>query len=85
MNKKALALGNEEVIAWYRQLGNNLINKGIDLVCLTGTPETINLLKEEKFDLAIVDSTTKDLENTCFRISWLCRISVLVITDNASR
>ena len=82
MKLKVLALSSQEGALWYQHLRNALNNVGIELICLTEVPETINLLKEEKFDLALVDSNTKDLENTCFRISWLCRIRLAVVASD---
>ena len=83
MKLKVLALITPEGESWYHRLGNILNKREIELICLTEVPETINLLKEEKFNLALVDSDTQDLENTCFRISWLCRIPLVVITDDS--
>jgi DNA-binding response OmpR family regulator len=41
--------------------------------------EAINLLKKEKFDLALVDGYIDDLENTCYRLNWLYHTPVVLI------
>jgi DNA-binding response OmpR family regulator len=83
MKLKVLALSSPESVPWYRQLGQAFNKRGNSLICATSVSEIVDLLKEEKFDLALVDSEIKDLENTCFKISWGCRIPLAIVTDNA--
>jgi DNA-binding response OmpR family regulator len=73
---KVLALGSDEVTSW---VSTALVAKGIEVVRLYELPETISLLKQEGFNLVVVDSGIEDVENICFRIVWLCRIRVAVI------
>ncbi len=76
MKLKALALGSDDVTSW---VATALVAKGIEVVRLYELPETIALLKDEGFNLAVVDSSVQDFENICFRIIWLCRIRVAAI------
>jgi DNA-binding response OmpR family regulator len=82
---KVAALGNPDSANWYQWLSNSLKDQGIDFVFLTGVPEVINLLRQEKFDLALVDSGLSDAENICFRISWLGRTQVAVVAEDLDR
>jgi CheY-like chemotaxis protein len=82
MELKVLALSSRETESYYHRLRNALKTIDIDLTCLTEVPETISLLKDEKFNLALIDSDTMDLDNTCFKISWLCRLPLILLTGN---
>ena len=79
LRNKILALGNEEVTNWLR---NSLRIEGIDVVRLSALPESLNLVKQEGFDLAIFESGMPDLENVCFRVAWLCRLRIIVISSD---
>ncbi len=85
MRIKVAALGNPESASWYQWLSNSLKDQGIDFVFLTDVPEMINLLRQEKFDLALVDIELPDVENICFRISWLGRVQVAVVAEDLDR
>ncbi len=80
MKLKILALGNKNV---NRRVTSSLVNSDIEVICRSEVSEAINLLKQEKFDLALVDGYIEDLETTCNRIIWFCRTPiVLVINGN---
>jgi DNA-binding response OmpR family regulator len=76
MQLRVMAIGNENIT---RRLASSLACGGVDLVCQSEVPQAIDLLKQEKFDLALIDGYMNNIENTCYRISWLCRTSVALI------
>jgi DNA-binding response OmpR family regulator len=76
MQLRIMAIGNENVT---HRLADSLACTGIDLVCESEVPHAIDLLKNEKFDLALVDGYMNNMENTCYRITWLCRTSIALI------
>jgi CheY-like chemotaxis protein len=76
---KILALGNEEMTQWVE---NSLISRNMEVVRLKALPDTLSALKQEKFNAAIIDHKIEDLKNICFRIIWLCRIQVAVLTES---
>jgi DNA-binding response OmpR family regulator len=75
MKLKALVLGHEETT---QMICNLLVARGIEVTRLYEVPETINILKQENFNLAVVDSSINDIESVCFRLIWVCRIRVAV-------
>jgi DNA-binding response OmpR family regulator len=77
MKLKLLALGDEDLTRW---IDASLRKRGIEVIRFSAVPGAINKLKQENFDLAIVDSTMEDLANVCFRLIWLCRVRVAVVT-----
>ena len=80
MEFKILALGSEEVTQW---LYNSLAGKKyIQVSCLSEVTEVLSLLKAEKYNLVVIDSEVPDIENTCFRMFWLGRVPVAVVTHN---
>jgi DNA-binding response OmpR family regulator len=78
MKLKVLALGNEETTSF---IANSLVGRGIEVVRLYEFPESVNVLKQEKFDLVVVESNIADLDGICFRVIWVCRVRVAVITS----
>jgi CheY-like chemotaxis protein len=77
MKLKILMLGNEERTQWVE---NSLISRNIEVVCLRALPDNMNGLKVEKFNLAIIDDKIEDLRNACFRMIWLGRTRVAVLS-----
>jgi CheY-like chemotaxis protein len=75
---KILALGDEETTAF---VANSLVGRGIEVVRRFELPESINVLKQEKFDLVVIESNIADLENICFRVVWVSRIRAAIITS----
>ena len=76
MKLKVLTLGDEDLTQW---ISNSLRERGIEVIRFSSAPEAINKLKQESFNLAVVDSTMEDLSNVCFRLIWLCRVRTAVL------
>ena len=51
----------------------------MEVVRFSQLPETMAMLKQEEFDIALIDSSLEDVENICFRITWLSRIPVVLV------
>jgi DNA-binding response OmpR family regulator len=79
MKLKVLALGDEDLTRW---VANSLMARGIEVVRFSAVPEIMTKLKQENFDLAVVDSRMEDLTNVCFRLIWLCRLRIAVVTKD---
>lgn len=78
MRLKILALGHPNVTG---RISTSMGGRNIDLVCLSEIPESIALLKQEKFDLALVDSHMPGVESVCNQITFLCRTTVVLVTQ----
>lgn len=78
MKIKALVLGNDKIM---RNVSNSLLAMGIEVVRLYEIPETITVLKQERFNIAVVDSTIEEVANVCFRLIWICRMRVVLMTE----
>jgi CheY-like chemotaxis protein len=76
MKIKALVLGYGENTEY---LSNVLIAKGIEPAKLYELPETLNLIKQENYDFAVVEDSISDIDSVCFRLIWACRIRVAVV------
>jgi DNA-binding response OmpR family regulator len=76
MKLKILALGNEEMGQWVE---NRLISRNMEVVRLHSLPDNVSSLKQDRFNLAIVDQKIEDLKNACFRIVWLGRTRVAIL------
>lgn len=79
---KVLALSSSETESYYRRLATALNTIDIDLVCLTELSEAINSLKEARFNVVLLDSDIVNLDDACFKISWICRTPLVVITSD---
>lgn len=77
---KILALGNETMI---RRLIASLAGEGIEVVGLAEMGEAVALLKQERFDLAIVDSLIGEVGMFCHYISKLGRVPVALMIREA--
>jgi DNA-binding response OmpR family regulator len=80
MKLRIIALGNENVT---RRITDSLAGDEVDLVCQSEVPQALDLLKREKFDLALIDSGMKNVGPICYRITWLCQTSVALIIKNS--
>jgi DNA-binding response OmpR family regulator len=78
MKLKVLALGKKNVIA---RITRALHGSDISVTGQTEVSEALNLLKKEKFDLALVDAYMNDIETNCYRISWLCRTPIALVIN----
>jgi DNA-binding response OmpR family regulator len=76
MELKVLAIGNNNVT---RRVARSLEGSGINFVCRNDFTEAVSLLKKEKFDLALMDGYSENLEANCYRITWQCRTPVALI------
>jgi CheY-like chemotaxis protein len=79
MKIKTLVLGNNPMM---QSVNNSLLAMGSEVVRLYELPETITVLKEENLNLAIVDGTIDEIVNVCFRLIWICRLRVVVASQN---
>jgi DNA-binding response OmpR family regulator len=78
MELKVLALGRKTVT---HRVAQALANSGIALTYKNDIAEAVALLKKEKYDLALVDGYMDELESTCYRITWQCRLPVALIIN----
>jgi DNA-binding response OmpR family regulator len=78
MSLKILAVGRKNLV---RRLSDSLACAGIDIVDQPDISEAIIQLKKDKFDLALVDAYHPEVESVCRRISWQCRIPVVIIIN----
>jgi DNA-binding response OmpR family regulator len=79
LRNKILALGHEDVTSW---VYNALTPEGFDVVRLFELPETLNLVKQEGYDMVLIDGNMAEVENVCFRVAWLCRLRIAVISHD---
>lgn len=75
MKTKALVLGDGIFI---QSVSNSLIAMGTEVTSLYELPEAVSVLKQDHYNLAVVDGTLEDLVHVCFRLIWLCRLRVAV-------
>jgi DNA-binding response OmpR family regulator len=78
MELKVLVLGRKNVV---RRVSNALVNSGVSITTQNDVSDAIALLKKEKFDLTLVDGYMDNLESTCYRITWQCRVPVVLIVN----
>jgi DNA-binding response OmpR family regulator len=77
MRQKILALGHDDATSW---VANSLVGRGIETVRFFEVPESLNVIKQDNYDMVVVDSAMPDVESVCFRIIWLCRLRVAVVS-----
>lgn len=80
MEMRILAFGNEIMT---RRLTASLPDDGIEVVGLSEMQEAVALLKQEKFDLAIVDSLIVEAGMFCRYISELGHVPVALVIREA--
>jgi len=78
MQLKVLVLGNKNIT---RRVNHSLQDSGITLVCQNEVSESMELLKRERFDLAMVDGYMDNVESVFYHINWLYRTPVAVIIN----
>lgn len=78
MKMKVLALGKRSVT---QRVVRALAESDVEVVCQSETKDAINCLHAEHFDLVLVDGYMKDMESTCYRISWLCHTPIVLIIN----
>jgi CheY-like chemotaxis protein len=79
MRQKILALGRDEITTW---VSNAIFTRSFATVRLGQLPDNLNIVKQENYDMVVVDGCMADIENICFRVTWLCRLRVAVISDD---
>jgi DNA-binding response OmpR family regulator len=78
MELKVLVLGRRNVS---HRVYNALANSDVSIIVQNDISDAIALLKIERFDLALVDGGMNNLESTCYRITWQCRVPIVVLVD----
>ena len=78
MKMRVIVFGSELTV---QRLTTSLAGKGVELVSLCETVEAITLLKQERFDLALVDSLVEEAETICRGIKGLGCIPVALIVN----
>jgi DNA-binding response OmpR family regulator len=78
MKLKILALGKKNVID---RITRALRGSDIAITSRNEVNDALNLLKKEKFDLALVDGYMDDIETTCYRITWLYRTPIAIVIN----
>jgi CheY-like chemotaxis protein len=81
MKLKILALGNEETTRWVE---NSLTSRNMEIVRFPTLPDSMASIKQENFNLALVDCKTEDIKDICFKIIWLGRIRVALMGGGIS-
>jgi DNA-binding response OmpR family regulator len=76
MKLKVLAIGKTSVT---RRVARSLDGTGIEIICQSEMATALNLLRKEKFDLALLDGYGENLESDCYRITWQCRTPVALV------
>jgi DNA-binding response OmpR family regulator len=78
MELRLLALGKKNVIG---RITRALNGSDIAITSCNEVSDALNLLRKEKFDLALVDGYMDDIEATCYRITWLYRTPIAVVIN----
>jgi DNA-binding response OmpR family regulator len=78
MKLKILALGKKNVI---NRITRALKSSDCMVTCCNEVSDAINLLKTDKFDLALVDGYMDDVEAACYRITWLYKTPIAVVIN----
>jgi len=68
MPLRIIIIGNKNVA---RRITHSLSGSGIDAVSGDESQKSLEILKTERFDLALVDAYMDNLESTCYRLTWL--------------
>lgn len=78
MKLKILALGKKNVIG---RISRALHGTDFIITSSNKVSDAINLLRTEKFDLALVDGYMDDVEATCYRFTWLFHTPIAVVIN----
>ena len=73
---RVIAFGNKMMV---RRLTTPLAREGIEVVGFSKVPEAVALLRQERFDLAMVDSQIEEAGLVCHCISKLGCIPVVLV------
>jgi len=79
MRWKILAVGRDEVTT---RINTTMIPRGIEVVRLFELPENLGVVKQEQYDVLVIDGCISDVANVCFRASWMCRLRTAVFSDD---
>ncbi|HSW58572.1 MAG TPA: response regulator [Dehalococcoidales bacterium] len=78
MGIRVLALGRKSVT---RRVAQALAGQDLVLSLINNISEAVIALKKEKFDLTLIDGYMEELEHICTRITWQCRLPVILIIN----
>ncbi len=76
---RILALGREEATLWVE---NSCNQRNMEVLRLRALPDNMSALRQENFNLAVVDHKAEDIKNVCFRLIWLGRTRVAVLNGD---
>lgn len=77
MNPKILVLGSKTTARW---VAASLSLQDDDVDCFPNLPDTPLTLKSAKYELVVIDSYLTDLEDLCFKLVWLYRLRIVIVT-----
>ncbi len=80
MGLTVLALGRKTVT---RRVAQTLASSGITLSIKNDVSAAVSELKSGKYDLTLVDGYMDELESACNRITWQCRLPILLIINGS--
>jgi CheY-like chemotaxis protein len=78
MELKVLVLGRKSVT---RRVFNALIDSSVSITLQNDVSDAIVLLKNERFDLTLVDGYMDNLESVCYRLTWQGRVPVVLLVN----
>ena len=77
-NFKVLVVGNKKVT---RKIENALgHSEGINLVCESDIVEAVTRLRQQRFEMAVIDSHFEDLPVACYRINYMWNTPLALLT-----
>jgi CheY-like chemotaxis protein len=76
---KILALGNDIIT---KRVSEIMTGKGYEVNCSCDFPKSLNVQSRCEYNLAVVDSGLENAEEICFRLIWLFRIRVILVTND---
>jgi DNA-binding response OmpR family regulator len=79
MKFRVMVLGSSEIIE--KTTASLAKDKEIEVIGWSDVSEAITMLKQDKIDLALVDKNLCGLEDVCFRVTWIGRTPVALVTD----
>jgi len=75
---RIIAIGTKFIT---RRLISTLAGSDFELVCPSDLGEVVTLLKQDKFDLVVVDSLVKGVEPTCRRIREVGSVPIVLMIN----
>jgi DNA-binding response OmpR family regulator len=79
MRHKILAIGRDIVTGW---VDKAMKPQGFEVVRLFELPETVNIIKQDGYDMVVLDSGLPEVDNICFKVSWLCRLRIAIVSSD---